>query len=484
MTATLVRPAYLWVPESTSTAGPEAADLAESVGLSLFGEQRLVLDALLAERDGRWAAFEAVVVTGRQNLKTFDLEIAALYDAFLRRVDRVVWTAHQYKTTADSFASIAALCENFDHLRSRVHRVYSGAGEQRIQLLPRHSGPRIDFMARSSGGGRGLAGDTVTLDEALYLTPMMMGALLPTLSSKPDPQVRYGSSAGLPASQVLRALRDRGRRGGDPSLAYVEWTSDDGDCAERDCAHLVGAAGCLLDDESRWAQANPALGKRISVEYVRNERRALPPAEFARERMGWWEDPPEGGSDAIPAVPWRDCGDRSAAPRGGLVLALDVTPDRGWSAIAAASTGPGGTVPVEVVEHRQGTAWVPDRVAELVARHAPDQPVRLDAGASAGSLIPALTAAGVRVEPVTGRDVVRACGNVYDLVVGGRLRHRDQQSLNSAAVGARRRKSGEAFAFTRADPSADISPLMAVTLAAWAVTSSAAADYDVAASIY
>jgi hypothetical protein len=41
-------------------------------------------------------------------------------------VDRIVWSAHKYKTCADTFSWFAGVCENYDHLRRRVYQVYSG----------------------------------------------------------------------------------------------------------------------------------------------------------------------------------------------------------------------------------------------------------------------------------------------------------------------------------------------------------------------
>jgi hypothetical protein len=75
-----------------------------------------------------------------------------------------------------------------------VKRIYNGNGEERIEM---NGGARLLFKARTKTGGRGLTGDKVILDEAFALQPGHMGALLPTLSVRPDPQVLYGSSAGL-----------------------------------------------------------------------------------------------------------------------------------------------------------------------------------------------------------------------------------------------------------------------------------------------
>jgi hypothetical protein len=65
--------------------------------------------------------------------------------------------------------------------------------------------------------------------------------------------------------------------------------------------------------------------------------------------------------------------------------------------------------------------------------------------------------------------LTNACGRFFDLVVSGELRHRDEAALNVAAVAARRRNVGDAWAYTRRrDSDADITPLYAATLALWA----------------
>ncbi len=445
MPDTLVRPAFHSVPEHDSTAGGEAADLAASVGLPVDGEQRLVLDAFLAERAGRWAAFECAAVVARQNGKTFGAEMAALHDVFLRRVDRVVWTAHRYKTTSDSFAGIAAVCENFD----------------------------IDFMARSTGSGRGLDADVVVLDEAMFLTRQMMGALLPTLSAKPDPQVRYLSSAGLASSEVLRSLRDRGRPGGDPSLAYLEWADASPPvCGVEDCAHGLDAPGCALDDRERWRAANPALGRRITEDYIAAERRALPPEEFARERLGWWDDPDTGDAPLALAA-WAALGNPDARPAGRLSLGADVAPGHASSSVYVFGAGP---VPVgELIARAPGSSWLVARLADLVARH-DVACVAVDPSGPVGSLVPAMQDAGLPLTLVEGKESVRACGSFAAAVADGTFRHRAEPDMAAAVSGARRRAVGDAWKWSRKDSTVDITGLVAATNALWAQQSAPSGD--------
>lgn len=457
MPDTLVAPAHLWVPEHSSTAGPEACDLAESIGLSPLPEQRLALDALMAEQpNGQWAALEAAVIASRQNLKTFCLMLSVLHDLFIRNVGLVVWTAHRFRTTQEAFTEIHGLVENYDHLRRRVRKVSTANGDEGIELL---NGSRLDFLARTSGGGRGLSGDVVILDEALYLVAKMMGALFPTMSARPNPQVRYGSSAGLAESELLRGLRDRGRRGGDPSLIYVEWSSERGGCAAEDCSHEIDVEGCALDDRAKIQQANPAVGKRISWDYIAAERRALPPAEFARERLGWWDEP--ALVDRILPV-WDDR--RVDAPaEDPAAFGLDMTWDREWASIGWATASY-----VDLHEHRKGSGWVVEQCKALQARY-PSAPVWTDPKGPAASLIQPLRDAGVRVEEVSGDEYRRACGAFHDAVTQGSLGHSDHPALDAAVAGAQVSGGSGGWVWDR-KRGAVISPLVAVTHALYGAT--------------
>lgn len=469
----ITRPAHLWVPEHTvGSAGREAADLARSIGQEPDAEEELALDAILSERtDGRWASLEAAVICGRQNLKTWTLQMSVLYDLYVRDVGLVVWTAHRFRTTQEAFRDIHTLVDSYDHLRKRVKKVRTANGEEGIELL---SGARLDFLARTSGGGRGLSGDTVVLDEALYLTPTMMGALLPTLSARPDPHVRYGSSAGLRESEVLRMIRDRGRAGGDPSLVYVEWSTEPGGCGRPECDHKPGTRGCQLDDVAMWHAANPALGRRISVDYLSAERRALPPKEFARERLGWWEDPPALGDGAIiPAEAWDERRDRDSEIVLGerLAFAVDVSWDRSVAWVAVCGTRPDGRPHVEIAATKPGTEWVVDWIAERVEQYEPVAVAFQASGAPVSSLLEDFrTAVGDLVLPIAGPDLGRSCGAFYDAATSGPLIHLGQQPLDDAVALAVVRPLSDAWAWDRRKSPVDVAPLVAATCAyyAWA----------------
>jgi hypothetical protein len=456
---TLVAPAYRWVPDHRLTRGRDAVDLAALAGLVLDGEQALALDVMFAERaDGKLATFESALICARQNMKTVTFQAAALADLFLFEARLVVWTAHLFDTAQEAFRDIVALIDGCAYLSREVRKVSRSRGEEGVELT---SGARLNFLARSKTGGRGLSGDRVFLDEAFALSPAEMGSLLPTLSARPDPQVRYGSSAGLESSGILRGIRARGRAGGDPSLGYLEWCAPVGGCVSDPCTHLLGVAGCALDDPEMWRLANPAMGRRLDASRIAAERRALPPAEFARERLGWWEDPAAEGGATIPAEWWVACQDRSSrfAPDGQTSLGVHITPDRSTAYVAAVGLRADGLCHVEVVWEGSPSRAV--KAIEALHGKRPS-PVVLDAGSHAGSLVTDLEAAGIAPVQIKLGELSAAAGSLFDAVKDRTLRHIGQAQLDLAVFGATTRTTTR-DAWSWKGPAT--APLVAATLA-------------------
>lgn len=470
MLDTLVRPAHLWVPDRRGSYGDEAADLTAMAGRELDPEQRLAVDAMLSYGPGgRWLALESGVVEARQNGKTGGVLLpVTLFDLFLMPPDRIVWTAHLFRTARDAFMDFVGLIEGCAELSRRVKRVVYANGEEAIEL---HSGAKLEFLARSKGGGRGLGGKRVVMDEALFLAADSMGALMPTLSARPDPQINYGSSAGLGHSDHLRTLRDRGRRGGDPSLIWVEWCApggwDDPPCAAgRECTHVLGSDGCALDDESLWQLANHSLGRRISVEYVRAERRALPPSEFGRERLGWFDLPETEEKPIDPAAFAAVMVEHLERPESVPTFFLDASPGMRSAAIGIAGSDDAGLILDE--ERDVGTDWLVPRAAELKERY-PDAQWFYEQAGAVGALLPALAEAGIEPEPFSAADMGRACGHLQTLVADKQVRIVADETLTVALAGAVKRDVGEGlWAWGRRKSTTDISPLVAITGAAWA----------------
>lgn len=489
--ADLVAPSFEWCPPSVGTDGPDAVALAGAAGLFLDPWQAYALDRILAtDEHGLPAAFECALIVPRQNGKGSLLEALSLYWLFAEQAQLVLHSAHQFKTASEAFRRIQALLSAPD-LAPEVGRVLTGAGSEAVELV---SGPRLRFVARSAGSGRGFTAAKIILDEAYAVDDQEMAALLPTLATQRGAQIVYTSSAGMATSEYLRRVRDRGRGGGDPALCYLEWGGT-ATCPRR-CAHDPQDPLCQLNDQDLWRAANPGIPHRLGVGFVAKERRALSPESFARERLGVWDEP-ESGAETIPVKAWLSRVDPGSAIVGGRVLALDVAPDRRTAAIAGAGRRVDGATHGALVEHAAGTAWVVPRLLELIERHRPLSVV-LDGASPAAALLPELLAAGLTVRSETNprgelvvmsaRDMGAACGGLFDAVAGDApsLWHRGDPILTAALAGAARRDVGDGgWAFARKRSDADICPLVAFAEAVWGLsTAPAEPEYEIAQSIY
>lgn len=424
--------------------GDDAVALCRAVGLILDPWQEYALRGMLGERfDGKFAAPQVGLIVPRQQGKGVVLEARALAGLFLLGERYIIWTAHELKTAQAAFLRLRGWIDGSPDLSKHVRQMYTGNTENSIVL---NDGRALRFLARTHGSGRGLTADFLILDEAYALKQGELAALMPTLATSENPQTLYTSSAGMPNSEVLMSLRERGMNPKSKGLAYFEWSAkDDAD----------------PDDMAALAMANPGLGKRLSLEHVASERGAMDDETFKRERLGIWAK--IGGDSAISAESWARCLDHDSVAGSRVAFAVDVPPARDVATIVAVSERPDGVRHVEVVDRRAGVSWVPSRLRELRDRWSPVAVV-LDEGSAAGALMPAVKREGVRTVPLSMKHYGQACAAVYDAVEQGALAHTGQAELDDAVAAAQTKGMGESlWKWDRRTLVADISPLIAVT---------------------
>jgi hypothetical protein len=450
-------PRWSSFPTTTvSSAADECLGLVEATGLFLDPWQVDVFTAALGERaDGKWSAFEVGLLVPRQSGKGAILEARELAGLFVLGERLILHSAHRLDTAKEAYLRIRDLIENTPDLHRQVKRYPDNNQERGIVL---HNGSRLLFGSRDKGGKRGFSGDVVILDEAYNLSDDIMAALVPTMASRPNPQLWYTSSAPLeetqnPESSVLLKIIKRGRGGESKRLAYMEWCADESDAS---------------DDVEAWKRANPGFGIRISQEFIENERAVMSDEAFRRERLGLWIDPAKLAASAMPN--WDACADASSAIAGTPAFALDVSFDRSSASFAAAGPSTVDGLHVEVADTRPGTGWCVERAVALQEKHG--GVLLVAKGSPASSLVPALEAAGVNVDEVSTEDHARAVGDLRDAVTDGRIRHLGQGSLNAAVAAATFRAYGDAVLWSRKSSTGDISPLVAITLAAAGVRDS------------
>jgi hypothetical protein len=428
----------------------------------------------------------------RQNGKGGVIEALEIGWLFLTRERLILHSAHEYKTAQEAFLRIRALIQETPDLDRRVNRYWQANGEQGIELTRAAGGGRLRFIARSRGSGRGFSGDKNVLDEGQELTSQMMAALLPTLSARPDPQLWIFGTPPETADAWAYGLREDGESGADPRLMWMDWGAD---LDPTDAEQRKAAAA----DVDLWYACNPALGGRISEEFVRGE--SLPSGlgeRFVIERLGAWLPRLKEGTGVIDLDVWAELADRESRRVGDVAFAVDITPSRDWASIAAYGLREDGLGHVEVIDRRPGTDWVVPRLVQLADRWDPVA-IGLDVKGPAGSLLVDLDKAGLgKPEDVeapargdlaipTAQDVAAACGQFTDAITQGTLRHIDQDEVAAAIRGAKTRPLGDAWAWGRRISTQDISPLVSITLARWAYEARAHLvqdDYDPLDSIH
>lgn len=471
----VVRPRIFTVPSFVRSSGAEAVELARMAGLTLDAWQEFVLAESLGETDGgRWAAFEVGLACARQNGKNEILVARELAGLFLLGERLLIHTAHEAVTSNEAFRRLLDVIEDTPDFMRRVKDIKKGKGAEGLEL---RNGQRIQFKTRTKSAGRGFTADLLVLDEAMIIPESSYGALLPTLSARPNPQIWFtGSAVDKEVHEdgvVFARVRERGIQS-DPSLAYFEFSAP-GD-----------NPGVLSDDQldsmEYWSLANPGLNIRITPEHIAKERRSMDPRTFAVERLGVGDWPRTDGLDKVVIAPedWAKCIDRESHKTGSVCFSIDMSPDRSKTSIAVSGFRTDGKIHVEIVEDRRGTGWVVDRVVELVKDHGP-LAVILDASGAVASLVPELIKAlkedmsgdllyrlpEHELTLVSAREHAQACGMIYDAVEQDMVRHLGTSELRSAIMGAVERPLGDAWAWSRKNSTVDICPLVAVTLALW-----------------
>lgn len=482
-------------PQYASSSGDEAVALARMAGIELDPWQQLELrhemgesadwkcprctyrvadpvpcpehpaDALIHP----WAAFECCDVDPRQNGKSEKLIVRQLAGLFIVEEPLQIYSAHLFDTAMEIFRRLAFVVENCDDLRREVkHRgskmvgIKHSHGDEGIEL---QDGRRIRFKARTGGGGRGFSCDCLYLDEAMILREAFLGATVPTLSARPNPQIWLAGSAPDEEDPshdgvVLAKRRKRALAGGDKSLAYFEHSAD--------AEHPDRVSAEFLDDPEQWALANPGLGIRITPEYVANERAAMGARQFAVERLGVgaWPDVSKNSGRVIPDDVWAALADPGSQIAKGHAFALDVDPGQAWATISAAGERTDGLFHVGVAEHRRGTGWVVASCKEWLER-CPGATLVVDPRADLGALLIDLDEAGIQPVRTAASDYKDACGGFYQAVVEKRLRYMPPQpELDAAVAGARTKPLLDAWKWDRAS-GAVITPLVSCTLALW-----------------
>jgi hypothetical protein len=412
---------------------------------------------------------------GRQNGKNEVLLVRELAGLFLLGEKLILHTAQLQKAADTQFRRMLDVINSIPEFKVRLARKNSSYGMQEIELK---SGQRIIFTTRQgTKTGRSATVDLTVYDESMFLSEVQRSAIAPTMSALSmtgNPQTFYAGSAvdcehpehdGVPFTQVRQAGIE-----GHESVMWVEW-SVEGDDPER-------VPEELLRDPVAWAQANPALGIRISREWVLHELEVeMSRRGFAVERLGVgaWRDLSEDAGRVIGRAAWAAiaCHDESKTITGPRMFGVDINPDRTWGSIGVAGEREDGLWHMAVVDRkRDPQQWLVARCEDLSRDYAGARFV-VDTRSPATNFIAHLENAGVNVIGADTTDYGQACADFFDGVMTATLRYPvPSPQLDEAVANAATRKLGDRWAWDRrSSTGGDITALVAVTLALWGAQS-------------
>jgi len=448
-----------------STVWPRVVAQCSAMGVSFDPWQHGIGTLALGKlKNGKYAATVGGVILSipRQVGKTFlvGMMIIALCILFPRLT--VLWTAHRTRTSTMTFKTMQGMVRK---KKIRVHLaperndgIRSTNGEQEIRFK---NGSVIMFGAREAGFGRGFDSvDVEVFDEAQILTEKALEDMVPAANASKQASGALLFFMGTPPrptdpGEEFTNRRTKALESKSSKAVYVEFSAD---------------PDAEPDDHEQWSMANPSFPLRTPVESMERMRAQLTDDDsFKREALGIWDA--VGSTRVIDEVTWGLASDPASMAVERLTLSIEVPPDRKTAAVGLSGRRADGRWHVELYEERGGVDWAIPYVVERAAKNRLHAVVvdelsglvekRRDRNYLIGTDIVVTLAAS------EGRDMAIACAKFYDGIHDMSVKHTDQPQVNVALSVATKRVLGAGWAWNRKDPTSNISPLVAETLALW-----------------
>lgn len=429
----------------------DAVSVLAAGGLHLDPWQTDILDDWMSRSpSGRWAAPTCGGSVPRQNGKSLLVQGRAAAGMLLFN-EQVIYTAHLQKTATETFEEMRDFFEH-KNLKKYVSDIRSALGREQIILK---SGARIKFLARTRNGGRGQHADLLIVDEAQEMDDTQQASFIPALSASQNPQTIYVGTPPDPTSTgtIFRKLRDKALDGATKKTAWFEYSVDE-----------IGD----VKDEQRWADSNPALGRRILLSTIEGEVEQMDPDTFARERLGWWTPVVDHHEDyAIPADVWDACRSEDLKPEGKTAYGVKFSADGAEVSLCGAVIPAEGSARISLIDRRMtgyGIQWLADW---LNARYDKACCVVIDGKNGVDVLVDKISVTwkfkGSVIRPYT-KDVIAAVSTLTDALNEKTVTwFSGQEMLKESAVTSVKRKIGGGWGFGGENST----PIEACALALW-----------------
>lgn len=404
---------------------------------------------------GRWASKTCGLSVPRQNGKTGLVQGRANAGMLLYN-EIVIYTAHLQKTATETFEEMAAFFDS-PALKKYIKEIKTALGREQIIL---QNGARVKFLARTRNGGRGQHGDLLIFDEAQELDESQQASFLPAISASLNPQTILIGTPPEPQSPgtVFRSLREKALDGKTSSTAWSEYSVKE-----------IGD----VTDRRRWADANPALGRRILESTIEGECEQMPPDTFARERLGYWSPVATEKIDyAIDRNAWETCASTDLKPEGKSAYGVKFTADASEVVLCGAVIAEDGKARVSMIERRgtgQGIRWLAEWLNQRADKACC---VVVDGRNGVDVLIERIRDVWKYKDSVirpSSRDVVSAASLLVNEVNEQTVTwYEKQDALRESAISSTKRPIGGGWGFGGSDSA----PIEAAALALWGARNS------------
>ncbi len=350
-------------------------------------------------------------------------------------------------------------------VREHVKRI---RGSKRLHPLVTHvrTANGSEEIEWSNGSYHGIAasndtaghGDTLDLgfmDEGFAIESEVEGAMTPAAITRPNSQLWVASTQGDDKHVWFLGKCHKGRRYVADDVtrlhSYFEWAAPED-------------AGSFADVD--WRSFHPACGFTQTPESLQASAEAMEDPLDAKRAFFNWHRSGDTFEPSLDKKKWAAGADPESVAVGRIALVPEVNKSGTRGTIATAARNQNGKFHVEVVELRDGTDWMLDRLVSIFNKHDGIEEVTIDRGGPAGFLVEPLEELGIPVEKVGPQQVAHACGLIYSAVEHGNIAHLDQPELNEAASAARKKESGDVWYWYRGgDDDPEVIHLIAATIA-------------------
>jgi phage terminase large subunit-like protein len=253
----------------------------------------------------------------RGNGKTALAAVLACYGLFADEVEsaQVLVVASDERQAGHTMRAVRRMIELDERLAEQV-QVYSD------RIVVPHSDSELRTLPAEPGALQGWDPSLMIVDELHVVTEAVWEAVSSAAGKRPRSLTLAISTPSDSVESIMWKLVEYGREGSDPSFYFREFAAPD---------------GCPVDDETAWAEANPALDDFLHRDALRSTVKTMRESAFRRYRLGQWVGQAESW---LPWGMWEPLASDQDVPDGErVVLAFDGSASGDSTALVGCTLG-------------------------------------------------------------------------------------------------------------------------------------------------